>query len=113
MSWRYGGKRAEAEGQKPDEAKMYEALGAVLPYFKEAYKLDQQPNEKGKIKPRYTKDIKGILSANHVYYINGGAYYFDQKDYNKASNFFEQYLEILPQPRSWRRPSSRHSPKHP
>ena len=77
-------------GQQPDEAKMYEALGAILPYFKKAYELDQQPNEKGKVKPRFTKDIKGILGANHVYYINGGAYYFDQKDYQKASDFFEQ-----------------------
>ena len=81
-------------GQQPDEAKMYEALGAILPYFKKAYELDQQPNEKGKVKPRFAKDIKGILGANHVYYINGGAYYFDQKDYQKASDFFEQYLEI-------------------
>lgn len=81
-------------GQKPDEPVMYEALINVLPYFLKAYELDQQPNEKGKIKPRYTKDIKGILSANHVYYINGGAYYFDQKDYKKAYDFFDQYLQI-------------------
>ena len=81
-------------GQQPDEAKMYEALGAILPYFKKAYELDQQPNEKGKVKPRFSKDIKCILGADHVYYINGGAYYFDQKDYQKASNLFEQYLEI-------------------
>ena len=81
-------------GQQPDEAKMYEALGAILPYFKKAYELDQQPNEKGKVKPRFSKDIKGILGADHVYYINGGAYYFDQKDYQKASDLFEQYLEI-------------------
>ena len=81
-------------GQQPDEAKMYEALGASLPYFKKAYELDQQPNEKGKVKPRFSKDIKGILGADHVYFINGGAYYFDQKDYQKASNLFEQYLEI-------------------
>ena len=81
-------------GQQPDEAKMYEDLGAILPYFKKAYELDQQPNEKGKVKPRFSKDIKGILGADHVYYINGGAYYFDQKDYQKASDLFEQYLEI-------------------
>lgn len=81
-------------GQQPDEPVMYGALINVLPYFLKAYELDQQPNEKGKIKPRYTKDIKGILSANHVYYINGGAYYFDQKDYKKAYDFFDQYLQI-------------------
>lgn len=58
---------------------MYEALGAILPYFKKAYELDQLPNEKGKIKPKYSKDIKSILGADHVYFFNGGAYYFDQK----------------------------------
>ncbi|SEF53664.1 tetratricopeptide repeat protein [Parabacteroides chinchillae] len=81
-------------GQQPNEPVMYEALGNVLPYFKKAYELDQLPNKKGKVKPKFTKDIKGILGANHLYYINGGAYYFDQKDYPKAYDFFQQYLEI-------------------
>ena len=85
-------------GQQPDEPVMYEALGSILPYFEKAYELDQLPNEKGKVKPKFTKDIKGILGANHVYYINGGAYYFDQKDYNKAYDFFEQYLKISDMP---------------
>ena len=85
-------------GQQPDEPFMYEALGSILPYFEKAYELDQLPNEKGKVKPKFTKDIKGILGANHVYYINGGAYYFDQKDYNKAYDFFEQYLKISDMP---------------
>ena len=73
-------------------------MAKILPYFEKAYELDQQPNEKGKIKPKFTKDIKSILSANHVYYINGGAYYFDQKDYQKAYDFFQQYLEISDHP---------------
>ena len=81
-------------GQQPNEPVMYEALGAILPYFKKAYELDQLPNETGKIKPKYSKDIKSILGADHVYFFNGGAYYFDQKDYKKAYDFFNQYLEI-------------------
>lgn len=81
-------------GQQPNEPVMYDALIAILPYFKKAYELDQLPNEKGKIKPRFTKDIKSILGADHVYYFNGGAYFFDQKDYKKAYDFFNQYLEI-------------------
>lgn len=85
-------------GQQPNEPVMYDALGAILPYFKKAYELDQQPNEKGKIKPKYSKDIKSILSADHVYFFNGGAYYFDQKDYKKAYDFFNQYLEIVELP---------------
>lgn len=81
-------------GQQPDEQVMYTALGSTLPYFLKSYELDQLPNEKGKVKPKFTKKIKDILSTNHVYYINGGAYYFDQKDYQKAYDFFQQYLQI-------------------
>lgn len=81
-------------GQQPNEPVMYEALANILPFFKKAYELDQLPNEKGKVKPKYTKHIKGTLNANHIYYLNGGAYYFDQKDYKKSCDFFDQYIEI-------------------
>ena len=81
-------------GQQPNEPVMYEALYGILPYFQKAYELDQLPNEKGKVKPKYTKDIKSILSANHVYLFNGGAYYFDKPEYKKACDFFNQYVEI-------------------
>ena len=79
-------------GQQPNEPVMYEALYGILPYFQKAYELDQLPNEK--VKPKYTKDIKSILSANHVYLFNGGAYYFDKQEYKKAYDFFNQYVEI-------------------
>ena len=81
-------------GQQPNEPVMYEALYGILPYFQKAYELDQLPNEKGKVKPKYTKDIKSILSVNHVYLFNGGAYYFDKQEYKKAYDFFNQYVEI-------------------
>lgn len=81
-------------GQQPNEPVMYEALYGILPYFQKAYELNQLPNEKGKVKPKYTKDIKSILSANHVYLFNGGAYYFDKQEYKKAYDFFNQYVEI-------------------
>lgn len=81
-------------GQQPNEPVMYEALSQSLPYFLKAYDLDQQPNEKGKVKPKYAKSIKTTLAANHIYYLNGGAYYFDQREYKKACDFFDQYVEI-------------------
>lgn len=76
-------------GQQPNEPVMYEALYGILPYFQKAYELDQLPNEKGKVKPKYTKDIKSILSANHVYLFNGGAYYFDKQEYKKSIRFLQ------------------------
>lgn len=76
-------------GQQPNEPVMYEALYGILPYFQKAYELDQLPNEKGKVKPKYTKDIKSILSANHVYLFNGGANYFVKQEYKKAYRFLQ------------------------
>jgi tetratricopeptide (TPR) repeat protein len=81
-------------GQKPNDVVMYTALGGIMPYFTKALELDAMPNEKGKVKPKHTKDIKNIIAANHVYYINGGAYYFEQKDYKKAYDLFKQYTDI-------------------
>ncbi len=85
-------------GQQPNEPVMYQALMGILPYFQKSYDLDQAPDEKGKVKPKYSKDIKSILSADHIYYINAGAYYFDQRDYQKAYDAFEQYLTISDMP---------------
>jgi tetratricopeptide (TPR) repeat protein len=81
-------------GQQPDEAVMYEALINVYPYFKKANELDHLPDAKGKVKPKFTKDIRSTLKANLAYYLNGGAYFFDQKDYKKTFDFFNQYIEI-------------------
>jgi len=91
-------KTKEMFGQEPNYEVMYSSLEKILPYFQKAYDLDQQPNEKGKVKPRFTKDIKNTLSSNHLYYINGGAYYFDQRDYKRAYDFFQQYLNITELP---------------
>ncbi|MDR1524350.1 MAG: tetratricopeptide repeat protein [Tannerella sp.] len=81
-------------GQQPNEAVMYDALLNVYPYFKKANELDNLPDAKGKVKPKFSKDIKSTLKANLSYYLNGGAYFFDQKDYKKTLDFFNQYIEI-------------------
>ncbi|MDR1103343.1 MAG: hypothetical protein LBL42_06255, partial [Tannerella sp.] len=85
-------------GQQPNEPVMYDALQNSLPYFLKAYELDQLPNEKGKVKPKYAKNIKSTLTANHVYYMNGGIYYFEKGEYKRACDFWEQYLQIADLP---------------
>ncbi|MDR0835054.1 MAG: hypothetical protein LBN11_00530 [Tannerella sp.] len=81
-------------GQQPNEVNMYAALGSLYPYYSEAYKLDNLPDEKGKVKPKYTKEMKNVLKANLPYYINGGAYFFEKLDYKKGYDFFNTYIEI-------------------
>jgi TPR repeat protein len=78
----------------PDEALMYSALDAILPYFEKAYELDNLPNEKGKVKPKHSKDIRAIMKANRNYYINGGSYYFDNQNWEKSYQNFKLYLDL-------------------
>ncbi len=80
--------------KKPNEAVMYGALKNIMPYFEVADSLDMLPNEKGKVKPRFRKDIKAILKADRLYYLNGGGYYFNNKDYPNAYNMFEQFFDM-------------------
>ncbi|MDR3251705.1 MAG: hypothetical protein LBT42_08610, partial [Tannerella sp.] len=80
--------------QKPDEAAMYNALGEIYPYFLKAYELDKIPDAKGRVKPKFIKDMKAIMKANLPYYINGAAYYSEQNEYRKSYDFFNQYIAI-------------------
>ena len=93
-----GEKSKEILGEKPNDAVMYEALDAVLPYFEKAYELDNIPNEKGKVKPKHTKDIRAIMKANRVYYINAGSYFYEKQDWEKAYRNFKVYAYLPDMP---------------
>ena len=81
-------------GKAANDKTMYEGLyESYQPYLK-ADSLGQLPDAKGKVKNKFRKDIAGILRANHPFYINGGVYYNEQKDYKKATDFFQIYWDI-------------------
>lgn len=81
-------------GKTPDETVMYTGLmDSYDPYIK-ADELGQIPDEKGKIKNKFRKDIAATLRANHAYFINGGIFYNEKKDYSKAADFFQKYWEL-------------------
>jgi tetratricopeptide (TPR) repeat protein len=82
--------------QKFDQDLLGSSLIKAFGYYLKSYDLDQLPNEKGKIKPRYSKDIKNTI---HTYFTDGqliryGSYLFDQKRYADVVNVFEAYLSI-------------------
>ena len=70
------------------------AILAMYPYFVKASELDNIPDAKGKVKPKYKTSIKTALRSAHPYYINGGLGAFDAKDYEKAYNFWNVYASI-------------------
>lgn len=66
-------------------------------YFLVAAKLDSMPDAKGKIKPKYSKDIKAKIKDYYTTQQNliaYGASLFEKKDYKGALKAFEVYLEI-------------------
>ncbi|GAP72547.1 TPR-domain containing protein [Candidatus Symbiothrix dinenymphae] len=73
---------------------MYTALDASTAFFLKADELDQLPNAKGKVKPKFRKQIKGILQANRQYYINAGSYFHEKENYAKAYDNFKFYGDI-------------------
>ena len=107
LTWHVAGtigyKENEAElkkqmlGQKFDADVKGKAIMESYEYFLKAYELDGLPNAKGKIKPKFQKDIKAKIKeyyttqANLVAY---GAHLFEKKDYPATVKVFETYLGI-------------------
>ena len=77
------------------------ALMESYNYFLEALKLDLLPDAKGKVKPRYQKDIKGYFKDYYSIQqnlISYGAYQFEKKNYEGAVKTFEAFLAIPKMP---------------
>jgi tetratricopeptide (TPR) repeat protein len=84
----------EILGQPANEDAMYPALVKIYPYFVKADELDQLPDAKGKVKPKFRKDIKAIMLANRPYYINAGSYFYEKRDYTQAYENFRFYGDM-------------------
>lgn len=84
----------EMLGKQANEQAMYDGLyESYAPYLK-ADSLGQLPDGKGRVRNRVRKDISSVLKANHPFYINGGVFYNDKRDFKKATDFFEMYWNI-------------------
>ncbi len=81
-------------GQQADQAKMYNALVAEVPFLLTTYDLENVPNEKGKVKLKYAKKAKDLLKADHQMLLNAGNYFLQEKNYKKAAEAYHNYLNI-------------------
>ncbi len=67
-----------------DSARMGRYLIDGYNYFMKAFPLDSVPNEKGKIKPKYSKNMVNTLAGNASAYRNGGIFLYNVNDYAGA-----------------------------
>ena len=80
--------------QSVNEKNMYNALLDSYEKYLVAAKLDTMPNEKGKVKSKYLKDIKNTIKNNQPHFWSAGAYFYNEKDYKKAYKMWEIYQDI-------------------
>jgi len=66
-------------------------------YLVQANKLDNKPDSKGKVKPRFAKEIKTILKDYYTeqhHLVEYGGYQYGKQDFRGAFNTFQIYLDI-------------------
>ncbi|MBS5796451.1 MAG: hypothetical protein KH100_10910 [Dysgonomonas mossii] len=84
----------EITGKGGNEEKMYIGLYNMYDPYIKADELGQIPNEKGQVKNKFRKDIVKNMRDGHRFYINGGVYYNEKRDFKRATDFFERYWEL-------------------
>lgn len=84
----------EITGKGGNEEKMYIGLYNMYDPYIKADELGQIPNEKGQVKNKFRKDIVKNMRDGHRFYINGGVYYNERRDFKRAADFFERYWEL-------------------
>lgn len=85
-------------GEAVDEAGFYKPLYDMVNYYEKAYELDHQPNEKGRVKPKYDKKIREAVSTYFAQLINAGNEGLQSGDFTKANKYFSKYGEVKRHP---------------
>ena len=93
-----GENQKSLKGEPQDLPNMYKALLAMHEYYQKTYEIDHQPNDKGKVRPKFEKKISKAYEDNLLYYINAGGYYMEQKDFKNALKAFQAFREIKRSP---------------
>lgn len=87
------------EGQPMNEALVYKYCYEIFQDLAKCDSLDNMPDEKGRVKPAYSEQIKKVLYESRPLLFNGGAYFYNQEDYQSAYNQFDTFIQSVNSPR--------------
>lgn len=79
--------------KKADQALMGQSIKSALGYYLTADSLDQLPDKKGRVRPKYRDKIVERILGFQRGFTDAGSYYYDQKDFSKSLEMFQQYLQ--------------------
>lgn len=71
-----------------------ENLMKAIDAYAKAGEYGQLPDEKGKVKPKYQKEVKRNLEQYSKYLINEGLASYNEKNYKQAVKVWGKYLEV-------------------
>lgn len=86
-----------------DSARMGRLLIDGYNYFMQALPLDSLPDAKGKVKPKYSKNIINTLKNNVGSYQNGGVFLYNTGDYQGAYDAWMIYGKLLNNPEIYKK----------
>ena len=83
---------------KPDTAKYFSYIYELYETGLTCDSLDNVPDRKGRVKPRYTSNISSKLQAFRNNLRSGGKYFYKKKQYADAYRYFDMYLSTIHNP---------------
>ena len=90
-------KMGQKGGEPVDEQGLYQAVDNAFDAGLEMAKFDNMPNEKGKVKPRFTTVIDQLYLLRGQL-INGGIFFQGAKDDKTAYKFLARYVDTADDP---------------
>lgn len=80
--------------EKPvDVDKMHQGLYEAFKAFIKSDEFDMQPDEKGRVKPKYRVEVSKTYYSQRPQLINAGQYYYQNKDNENAKKMWGLYLD--------------------
>lgn len=80
----------DAAGKKKAGQALVDGYG----YYFTAIPLDAKPDAKGKVKPKYTKDMLKAMKNNYTQLRNAGAFLFEGQDFKGAYDAWQLYVTL-------------------
>ena len=90
-------KMGQKGGEPVDEQGLYQAVDNAFDAGLEMVKFDNMPNEKGKVKPRFTTVVDQLYLLRGQL-INGGIFFQGAKDDKTAYKFLARYVDTADDP---------------
>ena len=89
---------ARVSGAQIDLEAFYASANRLIYELEVCDSLDNTPNAKGKVAPKYTEFIKEALYENRNLMYNGGSFYYNKGNYAEAYNMFAKFVDLAEYP---------------